>query len=292
MTVQFVSAGGLAAGTGGVNVGWGAGHAAGHLGLMLVETGQESVATPAGWAIVPTTPALVATAGRLSMLYKFAASGAEGAVAVGDPGDHIEACILVFSGVHATDPFAFGTAIGYAAATAMSYPPAYNVPAGSMILNVAAWAADNLVTNSSAEANASLDGGTVAERFDAGSADGNGGGLVAITGMKSAGGEVSPTTATFAVSTSYVGATLALRPAAPPAAFAKTGQVIINGVAAANGQTVEIWDDVLKVRETTAVTGGGNGSYTANVQSNAANRYFSTFENGTKRGRSKPWTAT
>lgn len=105
----FVSSGATVSGTASVSAAWGAGHQAGDIGLLVIETGGNgSTLTPSGWAHVPGSPVVdVASAAgsKLHVLWRRAVSGAEANVPTGDSGDHQVAKLFVFKGCKAGDPW-------------------------------------------------------------------------------------------------------------------------------------------------------------------------------------------
>lgn len=118
MAITFVGAGAKAASSVNPPVGWLAGHQANDIGIMLVETANEAVDLPSGWSTVPDSPqgggtsGVDATATRLTMFWKRAASGSEDTVTLSDAGDHGIAQILVFRGCHTDDSVLFSATSG------------------------------------------------------------------------------------------------------------------------------------------------------------------------------------
>lgn len=265
----------------GISVPWGS-HSAGNFGLLLVETADEAVSTPAGWTAVDGgTARQIAGVGRITAFYKFAASGAESNASVADPGDHCYGRIIVFSGVHATSPIhrCAGSG-GSASTTAGSCPSIFTEFNDCMIVAILGWSGDTAGPMASGQTNANLD--NVTERGDEGTADGNGGGLVITTGEKPSAGSITHTTMTLTAS-AYESMTIALRPVDVTPSFTVAGTVTINGVPAANGTGVEVYDRTLGVLETTTTVAGGAGGYSVLVKF-SDHDYRCVYDNGASYG--------
>jgi hypothetical protein len=223
----LISVGALTTGVGAISVPWGASHAADDLGVLVVETAGEAVATPSGW----TAPAnnvidQLTAATRLTVFYRIATSGAESDAAVADPGNHAIAAILVFRGSDLTNPIPLiATSAGPASTTAGRFPGLVTQVADCMILNLMAWAIDASAAISGTEANADLT--NLTERLDAGSTDGDGGGIVAITGEKATAGGVRATT-TVITSTGYCSMTVVIQPPQTAAAGGMSKSRVVN----------------------------------------------------------------
>ena len=283
-----VSVGTTTAGVGAIEPPWGT-HASGDLGLLFVETVDQAV-TPTDWLVVPNSPILnVALTTRLSVFYRFATSAAESAPVVADPGEHAVGVVITFNGVDATNPFHAIAGMGGAGATASgSFPALLTSVNDCLIVHAMSWNLDNAGPIAGAATNALL--ASITEQHDAGTLDGNGGGIVVITATLAAAGPTGATTATFTAA-GAASMTIALQPAPIAATFTVADTVTIDGVPAADGTTVEIWDDTLKARETSCLVAGGAGAFTALVRFNDADRYFCTYDDGTNYGRSALDTA-
>lgn len=268
-----------------------AAHAAGHIAddfsVLFVECVSGVVTTPAGWTPVATVANAAGTT-KLSIFSIACTSGAMGNAAIaGGSGDHLWARIHTFRGVDLVDPW---TAIFLAYATAAStsgfVPGGYVGAAGMMVLALA-WAIDDATDIASAWADSGLT--SVTERKSDGTTTGGGGGLSVATGDLAAAAILPPGTLTL-TSTTFACAVLGLREA-PATPYTVTGTITIAGAPAANGGTVEIWDDVLDQLETTCLVAGGAGGFSAAVQFNTLNRYVAKYDNGSNRGCSAPGTA-
>ena len=213
----FQAAGTAVNGTGAVTPTWPA-HVAGDVALLFVESagGQAAtLSTAAGFAAVANSPqatGAVAAGTRITVFWARATSAAMAAPTVADPGDHVYAQILTYRRVIATGNPWDVTAGGVkaAASTAVSVTGVTtNVP-NTLVVQAVARDNDSAAAAFSAQANATLTG--IAERSDAGTTSGNGGGFAVWDGVKATAGATGNTTATV---TSSINAflTIALLPA-------------------------------------------------------------------------------
>ncbi|HTE59541.1 MAG TPA: hypothetical protein VK631_04275, partial [Solirubrobacteraceae bacterium] len=204
----------VASGTGDITPGLPAGTVADDILIMYVETNNEAVALPDGWAHVDGSPVLVAsgTTTRLTVLWKRAVTG-ETAPTITDPGDHAVARIVGVSGcVTSGNPWnvtAAGTEL--VSDTSASIPGATTTVNNCLILAAVATGTDVASTaHASAFTNASLTG--VTELVDNWVVDGTGGGLAVASGVKVSPGAYSATTATVVTANFKALMSIALRP--------------------------------------------------------------------------------
>lgn len=280
----LISVGAAASGVGDITPAPGA-HIAGDLLLTFVETnGGQAAAIAAGYTEVPGSPVVVGTPTRLTVMYKFAASGAEPGPTITDPGDHVYGVTIAIRGVHSSDPFEAIASMSHSSSvTSISLPGLLTKRADCLVVNALSTGLDTLLANASAEANATL--ANLTERHDGATDSAGGGGLVIYTGEKAVAGVVGPTTLT-STNTNFAALTIALRPADPVPSFTLDGTVTIDGAPAPNGTAIEIWDRIDGVLETTTTVAGGAGGYTAAVKYNTAARYRVVADTGTKYGAS------
>jgi hypothetical protein len=207
----FVALGTPATGIGDVVPGLPTGHTTNDLLLLAVETSAQAVATPTGYTIVPNFPIENATATtRLSLFYKFD-NGSEAAPTVTDPGDHAYAVIIAYRGVDTLNPFHQIAGLPHATGTtSIGWAGMKTSIDDCMIVCVASWNIDNAGPLTSAVTNSSL--ASLSTRQDAGTTDGNGGGLIIIDGTKAARGSVLSTTCTLGTTSAGCCGTLALTP--------------------------------------------------------------------------------
>lgn len=265
-------------------------HTTGDLALLFVEHGGGTVTTPTGCTIIPGFPIVNGATSTMSGFYRFATSSSEAALALAGGTDHMWGTIITVRGANATDPFRVATMVqGGGAITGASFPGLLTTSADNLIIQAMAINIDNAGPLASAEANAAL--GSVTEQYDAGTVTGNGGSLVIMSGTLAVAGATGNSTLTLSTGSQWIAATLAIRPAAGTPAFTVEGTVTINGVAAADGVTVEIWDETLGTKETSTTTSGGAGHFSVSVLFNSASRYRAVFDDGTHRGCSALGTA-
>ncbi len=219
----FQAAGAIAAATGSssASVAWPA-HEAGDIGLLLVETPNNIAGLViTNWDAVPNGDQGVGTANgfaatRLQCFTRRALNNAEANASVSNGTfiDHRLGVILTFRGCVASgNPvnISAGDASTDADASAVVIPGATTTVAQCLVVAICSRQTDSVTAAQSGEANADLTG--VAERFDAGSIAGNGGGFSVITGVKATAGPYGATTATLAPASRQARVSLALLPA-------------------------------------------------------------------------------
>ncbi len=204
-----------------ISVPWPA-HQANDIGLMLVQTANQAITVPAGWAHVLNSPQGSGTAGNagsvgLNVLWKRAASNAEANVTVNNPGDHVTGMIITFRGViESGDPWNVGAGgIEATVDTSVSIPGATTTVPDTLVVAIVGHAIDTTsTTRVGAWANASLAAPAIAEiaGSDQTRNPGRGGGFAAASGGKAAAGLYNATTATLANSSRKGLISLALRP--------------------------------------------------------------------------------
>lgn len=233
----FVAAGTLASGTGNINVGWPAGHQADDIGILFVETRNGSSpstapGTPTNWNGIGSIGVTNATTGlrtTLALFWRRATSSSESAASVTEASgaDHSLGVICAFRGcITSGSPVHASTAVGNvanAATTAVSIPGSTTTLPRCLVVAACSRAEDGQAGGRfSGAANASLL--NVTERFDAGAIDGDGGGIIVVTGEKGSAGLYGATTGTLAGSTTQARVSIALLPA--PDSISNTNGVI------------------------------------------------------------------
>jgi hypothetical protein len=101
----------MASGTAGITATFGTGAAAGNLGILIVETANQTPGTPSGWTSFGLTGNGFGSAGSagstmLTVFYKNGISSGDisGGIAVADSGDHTNAILLTYSGFDTSTP--------------------------------------------------------------------------------------------------------------------------------------------------------------------------------------------
>lgn len=257
-------------------------HAAGDLLVLIAEGDNASFGSdPAGWTLVGVVSG---TANKLAVWYKIAASNAETDPTITPTtGNHTFAHVISFRNVHQVKPI-HARAVGSTNTSSVIGALGLDTHVDDcMILQIVGWGADNTGGLVSAEANGTL--ANLAERIDAGTTDGNGGGIIAYTGEKAAAGAVDQTTFTLAASTAAAMMTLAIAPIADKVA---ASNVTIAGSPAPNGGNVRAIDLTQLEASYLArpvVTTGGTGAFSI-LTPYDDHDYQIVFENGASYGAS------
>ena len=276
----FQAAGGALSGTGTVSPVWPA-HAVGDVALLFVESAGGEAATlsvPATFAAVANSPQATGagTAGtRITVFWARATSTTMATPTVADPGNHVYAQILTYRGVIAAgNPW--DVTIGgvkAAASTSVTVTGVTTTVPNTLIVQAVARDDDNAAAAFSAQANANLTG--IAERSDAGTTSGNGGGFAVWDGVMATAGATGNTTATV---TSSINAFLTVALQSPASvltinvpAGTVANDVMIASITYRPCSTVDLaactttltapagWTQVNTVTDQT--TGGGTGGY-------------------------------
>lgn len=232
---RFQAAGAAVGGTATVSPAWPA-HAVDDIALLFVESTGGQPATlsiPAGFVAVANSPqatgaGLLGT--QLTVFWARATSAAMTAPTVADPGDHVYAQIITYRGAaNIGNPWdVTGGGVKTPASTALGVTGVTTTVADTLIVQAAARDNDNAAAAFSAQTNASLTG--IAERSDAGTTQGNGGGFAVWDGYKATASATGNTTATV---TSSINAflTIALKPQASSVpVFGAAGTAIATGL--------------------------------------------------------------
>lgn len=214
----YVSAGAVAEGTGNITPGFPPGTQQDDVLLLLIETANEAVSTPSGWAAVADSPQGTGTGGgttstRLSIFWKRVAA-IDSAPTITDPGDHAVAQLFAFRGcVNSGNPWDVTSGDTGASSTSVSIPGDTTTVANCLVVLAVANATDTATPQTSGYTNADL--ANLTERSDVNSTQGNGGGFALITGEKASIGAYTATTATLATASVQGRMSIALKPAVP-----------------------------------------------------------------------------
>lgn len=206
------------------------------LGVLLVETSNETVTAPSGWSEIVNSPqgfgifGVDTTATRLTGYWKYATSTTEADVVVADTGDHQMGNMLVFRGTDPTYPF--DTTAGdftLVSSTAVNVPAVSTTTDNCLVVFAATEGVDNSVTRFNPwSPNAVMSNFT--GLINIATAVAAGGGMsVAAGGLASAG--TSSAATTTLITTSLQGRlTFALRPGVAPTSSSGTANVHPMGV--------------------------------------------------------------
>lgn len=211
MTIPSFRAAGTYASSAGASVGMPAGLTAGDLLIIVAESGNQNINTPAGFNSLGSAIGNTGTAGtsnRIDVFWKIA-TGSETTTSIGGPSNHISAQSFAFSGVNQGSPIhAFNNTGLNTASTAVSIAGVTTTKNDCLIFNIVGWATDTATAQASSWANASLS--SVTERSDASTTNGNGGGFATATGGLATAGATGSTTATLATSSAQGKWTIAI----------------------------------------------------------------------------------
>jgi hypothetical protein len=181
--------------------------------------GDASFAVPSGWNEFPDSPQAVTGTGgtKLQKFWKRATSGAEAAPTFSiSSKNHILARASVFRGCETSgnpsDVTAGGTNKASADTAVSAAGDTSTVADGLVVITVARGTDSSSTTQFDSWANADL--ANLTERWEAGTTDGNGGGLALVTGEKATAGAFGATTATLATTALQAIHTVVLKPAA------------------------------------------------------------------------------
>lgn len=193
------------------------GRQAGDLLVVAMETANQSVAIPAGFATFSSSPQGISTANaatiwasRLTMGWKIS-DGTENTVPIDDGGDHVLAVGLVFRGVNTGAPIDVEAGNELTSSSQAYIAPSVTTTGANRLVCSVVSHVNRFSTTLDAPSNANL--ASVTQRLFAETGAGNNGIIAAATGEKAAAGPTGTTTFQF----SRVGRggmiTFALRPA-------------------------------------------------------------------------------
>ncbi|MEA3192436.1 MAG: biosis protein MshQ [Betaproteobacteria bacterium] len=226
-------------------------HQVDDIGLLICESaGTEAVtlATPNGFAAVPSgaqTTGTIAAGTTITVFWARATSAAMPDPITNDPGDHIYCRISTYRNViNAGNPWnVTAGAVKAATSTAANVTGVTTTVDNTLIVQAISHNFDGAGAQFSAQANASLVG--LAERGDAGTTSGNGGGFAVWDGSLATAGASGTTTATIANSTVNAFVTIALVPAQPiTPIFQAAGGAVNNATSVSPTWPVHAVDDV------------------------------------------------
>ena len=234
----FQAAGTAVSGIASVTPAWPA-HEIDDIALLFIESaGGEpaTLSTPAGFVAVANSPQATGatTAGtRITVFWARATSTSMASPTVADPGDHVYAQILTYRRVFASgNPWdVTGGGVKAAASTSVTVTGVTTTVANTLVVQAVARDNASAAAAFSAETNANLTG--IAERSDAGTISGNGGGIGIWDGVKATAGATGDTTATVASSINAF-LTVALRPATSALTITKPAGTVQNDVMVAS----------------------------------------------------------
>ncbi len=235
-------------GTGAGVAAWPVGHQADDIGILVVQSANQTVATPSGWTLlgnvgVGTAGAVGATAAWV--FWKRATTAAEADASIADPGDHFRARMYLFRGcetsgtpVHGTPVTATVSAPGTAVSIAMPTTTVNECYLVALVANATDSGSNQTAIGTQTWANAALSGFT--RIMTGNTANGVGGGADAGGGVKTTAGAIGDSTATLATASAQAKMAFALMPpqgAPPPPPVTEGGIYVATGVKAVAGST-------------------------------------------------------
>lgn len=232
ITPTFVATGTTVSGTGAVTPGVPSGYAADDLLLIFTESANEAVSNPTGYSqavAIGTGTAAGASSTRLTVMYKFA-SASESAPTVADPGNHVLAFMMAIRGVDKTNPFnATSTNADTGNNRSVNITGTTTSVSNALVIAATTNVTDTATAQYSNWTNASLT--SLTPRYNAGTTQGNGGGIGMATGILASPGSTGNTTATTVTATLKTSATLVLAPVAVPDMIIASSANIVAGAA-------------------------------------------------------------
>src|SRR5712691_2486432 len=228
----FVSAGVEASGSGNITPPLPAGFLANDILLMFIETANQAVAVPTGWAHVTGSPQGVGTVGgssstMLTVLWKRAIA-AETAPTINDPGDHVLAFIAAFRGCIATgNPWSItSTATDAVLNASFTIPGATTTRPDCLVVLACTLHLDGTAPRVNSWTNTSLT--NILIQADRSTVAGNDGALGMATGELATPVTYGSTAVALSASQIKAGMTIALRPSslslvASPGGYSDTG---------------------------------------------------------------------
>ncbi len=217
----FQAAGNQVSGTGNVSPPWPA-HQPGDVALLFIESGggqAANLSVAAGFVEVADSPQ--STGGgpngtRLTVYWARATSSSMPTPTVSDPGNHVYARVLTYRGVFPTgDPWdVTGGGNKSTSSNSLTLTGVTTTVSNTLIVQAAAHDRDNASAHFSGQTNANLTG--IVERSDAGTTQGNGGGIGIWDGVKATAGPTGDTTVDITNNVVNAFLTIALKPVPAP----------------------------------------------------------------------------
>jgi hypothetical protein len=198
-------------------------HEADDWGILPVEHGGGTVATPTDWLPIPGLPLVQSAGSTFSMFMRKATGAAMGAAALSGGTDHMWGVIYTVRGADLTNPIAhIATMIQQGTTTAGIAPGMFTDEDDNLLVGHLAWIIDNAGPLASSWANTAL--GSVTKQYDAGTATNNGGGITIASGTLVTPGAVPMWSLTLGTTSAFSAVTLAFRP--PASSGVPLGRVV------------------------------------------------------------------
>lgn len=217
----FVAAGVVAEGVGALTPAYPVGYATNQIAILYVESQDQAVtlSDAQGFVALPDSPIsgphLAGSSTRLTAFWNRISGTGLTAPTIADPGDHMIAVILTFSGcVTSGNPYdvtaSSGTALS-SPSTSVSFPGDTTTVTNCLVVGAVA---SSLATSCSGYTNANLT--SISEIFDTSTLEGHDGTISVFTGVMAEAGAFAATTATLANSSCQGRLTITLKPDTSP----------------------------------------------------------------------------
>lgn len=218
-TIPFCYGGYDTGGTGALSIDLDAqlGSSEGEYGIVVVETANQSLATPSGWTAVASSPQGTGTGGGTTatacyVFYKYCRTdNGLGTINIADSGDHqIVSAFLVINANPVTPVHVEAGDVAAAGTTAVSFPSVTTTSNNCLIVNIGTHATDGATGGPGVMTNAALGWKKYSHLYD--DASGNGGGIYVYESVKETAGATGNSTATLGTSSVQGRITLAFAP--------------------------------------------------------------------------------
>ncbi len=181
--------------------------------VLAIEDDVGTIGTPSGWTAFADSPQTSGGSTKIHVFWKRYTAADANPSFTGFSNHYLARTFAIRGCPTSGDPFdvTAGSTDGGAPSTTLTIAGDTTTVADCLVLLIAADGVDSNATRVSGEANADLT--SLTERLDSGTTTGNGGGLVAYTGVKATAGAFGSTTATYTSSRPYAAITIAFKPA-------------------------------------------------------------------------------
>jgi hypothetical protein len=206
-----------------ITVPWPANHLPGDIGLLIIETANQTVSltTAAGFVQVTNSPQGTGAAGGttsagLAVYWCRATSNAQASPITNDPGDHVHGIIVGFRGVRTTgDPWDITAGTTGASGTGVTFPTVTTTFDGCFVVCIVNNATDSATAQGSGYTHGGLESFGELTNLNM-AASGNGGGWSVADGRKLVAGATGTGSCTLGTASVQAIMTISLVPAGAP----------------------------------------------------------------------------
>lgn len=188
MAATYQDIGTMAAAISAVSPAWPT-HQTGDLGLLFVETSNQTPGAtwpPTGWTLIGTPPGTTSEPTKLFVCWKIATSSSESAPTVQDSGDHQIAVIMTVRGAADSSPISDYAQGSQTNSLSVAFPTLTGDEPSGLVICASSRSDDAAGAEFTGWSSAYH---TLTERFDNGSAVGNGGGIGIATAILNSSGD-------------------------------------------------------------------------------------------------------